>query len=142
MIYNLKIEKEARHLAKEKVIERGQTSNPHEDPDVESASSSDAELNSSPDPRQEIPKTPPLQQYPPIIEPIAMADGGQAPETTLRKMMETDVTKTPTGINYPVLEGDSELKSSLVHRLQTFHGLEHEDPHKHLKMFHIIFALV
>ncbi|XP_023756880.1 uncharacterized protein LOC111905413 [Lactuca sativa] len=50
--------------------------------------------------------------------------------------MEIDVTQTPTGINYPVLEGGSE--SSLVHHLPTFFGLENEDPHKHLKMFHII----
>ena len=102
LIYNPEIEKEARRLAKEKRIECDQTSNPHEDPEVEIASSSDMEPDSSSDPRQEIPKTPPLQQNPPIIEPIAMADGGEVPERTWRQMMETDVTQTPTGINYPV----------------------------------------
>ncbi|XP_052625017.1 uncharacterized protein LOC128132469 [Lactuca sativa] len=83
LIYNLEIEKEARRLAKEKRVERGQTSNPHGDPEVETASLSDIKPDSSPDPRQEIPKTPPLQQNPPIIEPIAMADGGEVPERTL-----------------------------------------------------------
>ncbi|XP_052623257.1 uncharacterized protein LOC128128409 [Lactuca sativa] len=100
LIYNLEIKKEARRLAKEKRVERGQTSNPHGDPEVETASLSEIEPDSSPDPRQEIPETPPLQQNPPIIEPIAMADGGEVPERTLRQMMETDVTQTPTGINY------------------------------------------
>ncbi|XP_052623609.1 uncharacterized protein LOC128128892, partial [Lactuca sativa] len=83
LIYNPEIEKEARRLAKEKRVERGQTSNPHGDPEVETASLSDIEPDSSPDPRQEIPETPPLQQNPPIIEPIAMADGGEVPERTL-----------------------------------------------------------
>ena len=67
-----------------------------------------------------------------------MAEGEEAPERTLRQMMETNVIQTPTGINYPILEGGLELKSYLVHHLLNFRGLENEDPHKHLKMFHII----
>ena len=51
LIYNPEIEKEARRLAKEKRVERGQTSNPHGDPEVETASLSDIEPDSSPDPR-------------------------------------------------------------------------------------------
>ncbi|XP_023752641.2 uncharacterized protein LOC111901006 [Lactuca sativa] len=96
LIYNPEIEKEERRVAKEKRSERGQTYNPYVDPEVETASLSDIEPDSSPEPCQEIPETPPLQQNPPIIEPIAMADGGEVPERTLRQMMGTDVTQTPT----------------------------------------------
>ncbi|RDX98692.1 hypothetical protein CR513_18352, partial [Mucuna pruriens] len=31
-----------------------------------------------------------------------------------------------------------ELKSSLIHLLSKFHGLAGEDPHKHLKEFHVV----
>ena len=31
-----------------------------------------------------------------------------------------------------------ELKSGLIHLLPSFHGLENEDPHKHLKEFHVV----
>ena len=71
LIYNPKIEKEARHSAKERRIERGQTSNPNVDLEVETASSNDTETevepDSSPDPHQEIPETPPIQQNPSIL---------------------------------------------------------------------------
>ena len=52
--------------------------------------------------------------------------------------MEIDVTQNQTNIIYPILEAGSELKSSLVHHLPTHHRLESEEPHMHLKMFHII----
>ncbi|XP_052624877.1 uncharacterized protein LOC111898674 [Lactuca sativa] len=113
LIYNPEIEKEARRLAKEKRVEHGQTYNPHGDPEVETASLSDIEPDSSPDPRQEIPESPPLQQNPPIIEPIAMTDGGEVPERTLRQMMETDVTQTPTVTSIRKLESRGKLPSQI-----------------------------
>ena len=36
----------------------------------------------------------------------------EAPERTLRQIMETDVTQTPIGINYPILERGSKFKST------------------------------
>ncbi|RDX71506.1 hypothetical protein CR513_49134, partial [Mucuna pruriens] len=33
-----------------------------------------------------------------------------------------------------------ELKSSLIHLLPKFHGLAGEDPHKHLKEFHVVYS--
>ena len=39
---------------------------------------------------------------------------------------------------YPETEVSYELKSGLIHFLPKFHGLEGEDPHKHLKEFHVV----
>jgi len=41
-------------------------------------------------------------------------------------------------IQYPNLDLQHELKSSLIHLLPIFCGLACEDPRKHLKGFHII----
>ncbi|RDX91353.1 hypothetical protein CR513_26678, partial [Mucuna pruriens] len=43
---------------------------------------------------------------------------------------------------YPQLElaQSYELKSGLIHLLPKFHGLVGEDPHKHLKEFHVVFS--
>ncbi|XP_052623845.1 uncharacterized protein LOC128129254 [Lactuca sativa] len=112
LIYNPEIEKEARRLAKEKRVERGQTSNPHGDPEVETASLSDIEPDSSPDPRQEIPETPPLQQNPPIIEPTVMADGGEVPERTLRKLPPK--CKDPRMFTVPCKIGDVTFSSAML----------------------------
>ncbi|RDX88292.1 hypothetical protein CR513_30130, partial [Mucuna pruriens] len=35
-----------------------------------------------------------------------------------------------------------ELKSSLIHLLPKFHGLVGEDPHKHLKEFHVVYSTI
>ncbi|RDX64392.1 hypothetical protein CR513_57056, partial [Mucuna pruriens] len=35
-----------------------------------------------------------------------------------------------------------ELKSSLIHLLPKFHGLAREDPHKHLKEFHMVCSIL
>ncbi|RDX63183.1 Retrovirus-related Pol polyprotein from transposon 17.6, partial [Mucuna pruriens] len=46
----------------------------------------------------------------------------------------------PWCIQYPQLEPAQtyELKSGLIHLLPKFHGLAGEDPHKHLKEFHVV----
>ncbi|RDY10223.1 hypothetical protein CR513_05292, partial [Mucuna pruriens] len=50
-----------------------------------------------------------------------------------------DVLYQPWCIQYPQLEPTQsyELKSGLIHLLPKFHGLVGEDPHKHLKEFHV-----
>ncbi|KAL7596426.1 hypothetical protein Lser_V15G28925 [Lactuca serriola] len=52
--------------------------------------------------------------------------------------METDVTHTPLVIVYPANNQGIELKSSFIHQLTKFHGLDREYPQKHLKSFHMI----
>ncbi|RDX78068.1 hypothetical protein CR513_41716, partial [Mucuna pruriens] len=49
------------------------------------------------------------------------------------------VVYQPWCIQYPQLEPAQtyELKSGLIHLLPKFHGLAREDPHKHLKEFHV-----
>ncbi|RDY09895.1 hypothetical protein CR513_05686, partial [Mucuna pruriens] len=44
--------------------------------------------------------------------------------------------------NYPQLEPAQtyELKSGLIYLLPKFHGLVGEDPHKHLKEFHVVYS--
>ncbi|RDX83308.1 hypothetical protein CR513_35789, partial [Mucuna pruriens] len=53
-------------------------------------------------------------------------------DRTLKELATTDV--------YPQLElaQTYELKFGLIHLLPKFHGLVGEDPHKHLKEFHVI----
>lgn len=59
-------------------------------------------------------------------------------ERTLRELAVLDVNQQPLCIQYPALQVDFELKSGLIYLLPKFHGLENEDPHKHLKEFHIV----
>ncbi|RDX89403.1 hypothetical protein CR513_28873, partial [Mucuna pruriens] len=51
-----------------------------------------------------------------------------------------DVVYQPWCIQYPQLEPAQsyELKSGLIHLLPKFHDLAGEDPHKHLKEFHVV----
>ncbi|XP_021629666.1 uncharacterized protein LOC110627626 [Manihot esculenta] len=39
---------------------------------------------------------------------------------------------------YPALNAPLELKSGLIHLLPIFRGIEREDPHRHLKEFHVV----
>jgi hypothetical protein len=57
---------------------------------------------------------------------------------TLKELAAPNVTYQPLGIQYPDTDMDFELKSGLIHLLPKFHGLAGEDPHKHLKEFHIV----
>ncbi|RDX89356.1 hypothetical protein CR513_28933, partial [Mucuna pruriens] len=47
-------------------------------------------------------------------------------DRTLKELITPDVTY--------------ELKSDLIHLLPKFHGLAGEDPHKHLKEFHVVYS--
>ncbi|RDX87051.1 hypothetical protein CR513_31531, partial [Mucuna pruriens] len=73
---------------------------------------------------------------PQILQP------GQLENTdrTLKELATLDVVYQPWCIQYPQLEPAQtyELKSGLIHLLPKFHGLAGEDPHKHLKEFHVV----
>ncbi|RDX84682.1 hypothetical protein CR513_34228, partial [Mucuna pruriens] len=61
-------------------------------------------------------------------------------EKTLKELATPYVVYQPWCIQYPQLEPTQtyELKSGLIHLLPKFHGLAGEDPHKHLKEFHVV----
>ncbi|KAL2250253.1 UNVERIFIED_CONTAM: hypothetical protein Sindi_2310000 [Sesamum indicum] len=62
----------------------------------------------------------------------------QNPERTIKEMTSLDLNQQPLCIEYPNLDVDFELKSGLIHLLPIFRGLAGEDPHKHLKEFHVV----
>ncbi|KAL0427219.1 UNVERIFIED_CONTAM: hypothetical protein Slati_2896700 [Sesamum latifolium] len=62
----------------------------------------------------------------------------QNPERTINEMTSLDLNQQPLCIEYPTLDIDFELKSGLIHLLPTFCGLAGDDPHKHLKEFHVL----
>ena len=59
-------------------------------------------------------------------------------ERTLREMAAPDFTYESLCIQYPDEGVPYVLKTGLIHLLPKFHGLAGEDPHKHLKEFHIV----
>ena len=64
-----------------------------------------------------------------------MGDGN---EQTLRELATHDITQAPICIRYPQDNDNFTLKTGLVHLLPSYHGLENEDPNKHLKEFHVV----
>ena len=65
----------------------------------------------------------------------------QAPqprERTLGELAEPAGDQAPLCIEYPLLTAPFELRTGLIHLLPKFRGLENEDPHKHLKAFHVV----
>ena len=67
--------------------------------------------------------------------------GGHAvaqPERTLRDLAAPPVAQQPLCIQYQPLAVPFELKSGLIQLLPRFHGIENEDPNKHLKEFHVV----
>ena len=65
-----------------------------------------------------------------------MADNVQ--NRTLKELAAPDVNYQSLCIQYPDLDADFELKSGLIHLIPKFHGLAREDPHRHLKEFHVV----
>ena len=57
---------------------------------------------------------------------------------TLKELAAPDLNSQPLCIEFPDLTAAFELKSGLIHLLPTFRGLAGEDPHKHLKEFHVV----
>lgn len=64
-----------------------------------------------------------------------MAD---ANNRTLRQLVAPNVNYNALCITYPEVTVPFELKSGLIHLLPKFNGLAGEDPHKHLKEFHVV----
>ncbi|RDX82310.1 hypothetical protein CR513_36917, partial [Mucuna pruriens] len=65
-------------------------------------------------------------------------------DRTLKELATPDVVYQPWCIQYLQLESTQtyELKSGLIHMLPKFHGLAGEDPHKHLKEFHVVCSTI
>ncbi|KAL5159015.1 hypothetical protein HKD37_15G043381 [Glycine soja] len=59
-------------------------------------------------------------------------------ERTLREMAAPDFTYESLCNQYPDEDVPYVLKTGLIHLLPKFHGLAGEDPHKHIKEFHIV----
>ncbi|RDX77248.1 hypothetical protein CR513_42656, partial [Mucuna pruriens] len=72
------------------------------------------------------------------VEPEQMENN----DRTLKELATPDVVYQPWCIQYPQLEPTQtyELKSGLIHLLPKFRGLAGEDPHKHLKEFHVVYS--
>ncbi|KAL2252048.1 UNVERIFIED_CONTAM: hypothetical protein Sindi_2327100 [Sesamum indicum] len=60
------------------------------------------------------------------------------PERSIKDMTSPDLNQQSLCIKYSNLEVNCELKSGLIHLLPTFCGLAGDDPHKHLKEFHVV----
>ena len=63
-----------------------------------------------------------------------------AENQTLKELATPALNQQPLCITFPNLDVNTsfELKSGLIHLLPSFHGLSGEDPHKHLKEFHVV----
>ena len=59
-------------------------------------------------------------------------------ESTLSQVTAPDLTYEGLYIQYPGEGVPYVLETELIHLLPKFHGLAGEDPHKHLKEFHIV----
>lgn len=57
---------------------------------------------------------------------------------TICQLAAASNEQTPLCINYPAGETPFELKSGLIHLLPTFRGLKNENPHTHLREFHMV----
>ncbi|KAL2251031.1 UNVERIFIED_CONTAM: hypothetical protein Sindi_2225400 [Sesamum indicum] len=60
------------------------------------------------------------------------------PERLIKDMTSLDLNQQPLSIECPNLEVNFELKFGLIYLLPTFRGLTGENPHKHLKKFHVV----
>ncbi|XP_073017773.1 uncharacterized protein [Primulina eburnea] len=123
--YNPEIEKTAKRLRKEARLRREKqpsSSSPYLDvsldsDDTEKESDIDLEIERSESDQEEM--------------------AGQA-QRTLRELANPNVIQQPLCIQFHTTDATFELKSGLIHLLPTFRGLAGEDPHKHLKEFHIV----
>ncbi|KAL2226713.1 UNVERIFIED_CONTAM: hypothetical protein Sindi_2030000 [Sesamum indicum] len=114
LVYDPEIEKTARRLRQETKQQSEETSAPYED-EEDITLEFEESLNES---EEEI---------------MALI-----PERSINDMTSPDLNQQPLCIEYPDLEVDCELKSGLIHLLPTFRDLAGEDPHKHLKEFHVV----
>ena len=63
-------------------------------------------------------------------------------ERIFREMAAPDFTYESLCIQYPDEGVPYVLKTRLIHLLPKFHGLADENPHKHLKEFHIVCSIL
>ena len=59
-------------------------------------------------------------------------------QRTLKELAAPAANNQPLCITLPTFQVPFELKSGLIHLLLVFRGLAGEDPHKHLKEFHVV----
>ncbi|KAK4381606.1 hypothetical protein Sango_2951300 [Sesamum angolense] len=59
---------------------------------------------------------------------------------TIKELNAPNSDQQPLCITYSDANNGFELKSGLIHLLPSFHGFAGEDPHKHLKEFHVVCA--
>ncbi|KAL2230814.1 UNVERIFIED_CONTAM: hypothetical protein Sindi_1675800 [Sesamum indicum] len=64
----------------------------------------------------------------------------QNSERMIKKMTSLELNQQPLYTEYSNLNVDFELESGLIHWVRSFRGLAGEDPHKHLKEFHVMFS--
>ncbi|XP_020555064.1 uncharacterized protein LOC105178691 [Sesamum indicum] len=114
LVYDPEIEKTARRLRQETKQQLEGISAPYED------------------------KEDPTYEFEESISESEEETTALIPERSINDMTSPDLNQQPLCIEYPDLEVDFELKSGLIHLLPTFRGLAGEDPHKHLKEFHVV----
>jgi len=71
------------------------------------------------------------------LEVIVPKTEDMAEQRTLRELTTPNMNWQPSCIEFPNINVAFELMSCLIHLLPTFHGLASEEPHKHLKEFHV-----
>ncbi|KAL0431087.1 UNVERIFIED_CONTAM: hypothetical protein Sradi_0734700 [Sesamum radiatum] len=59
---------------------------------------------------------------------------------SIKELNAPNSDQQPLCSTFTDTEDNFELKSGLIHLLPSFHGLAGEDPHKHLKEFHVVCA--
>ncbi|KAL0451374.1 UNVERIFIED_CONTAM: hypothetical protein Slati_1115500 [Sesamum latifolium] len=59
---------------------------------------------------------------------------------SIKELNALNPNQQPLCFTFPDAEDDFELKSGLINLFSSFHGLLGEDPHKHLKEFHVVCA--
>ncbi|KAL0303530.1 UNVERIFIED_CONTAM: hypothetical protein Sradi_6221100 [Sesamum radiatum] len=57
---------------------------------------------------------------------------------TIKELNAPNPDQQPLCITFSDANDDFELKFGIIHLLPSFHGLTGEDPHKHLKEFHVV----
>ena len=74
----------------------------------------------------------------PLDPNLGRGNMGEVREKTLRELVEPDEDRRPLCIVIPPTTQPFELKLGLIHLLSIFKGSSEEDPHKHLKDFHMV----
>ncbi|KAL0303820.1 UNVERIFIED_CONTAM: hypothetical protein Sradi_6250100 [Sesamum radiatum] len=59
---------------------------------------------------------------------------------SVKELNAPNPDQQPLCITFSDAEDDFELKSGPIHLLPSFHGFPGEDPHNHLKEFHVVCA--